>query len=141
MKPHTMYTHVYTKNVVVYNLLASEYTCPVVQVPSVWLCLCRRSYLPSLLCLSIGMHSSAVANGPAGVVLAGPVFLKVKAKFHFLWKQVINKSASLILNLLGLLRILCFDGQERKIKKIKIIGLPCTRFVVMLTRDFIVQSK
>ena len=32
------------------------------------------------LCNTFG---KAVANGPVGQVLAGPLFLKVKAKFHF----------------------------------------------------------
>ena len=38
--------------------------------------------------------------GPAAPVLAGPVFLKVKTKFHFCKRQVINKSASVILKLI-----------------------------------------
>ena len=37
---------------------------------------------------------------PAAPVLAGPVFLKVKTKFHFCKRQVINKSASVILGLI-----------------------------------------
>ena len=28
-------------------------------------------------------HIKAVANGPVGQVLTGPLFLKVKTKFHF----------------------------------------------------------
>ena len=42
-------------------------------------------------------------NGVTAPVWAGPVFLKVKNKFHFYKKQVINQSASVKLNLLGLL--------------------------------------
>ena len=38
-------------------------------------------------------------TGPAGPVLARLVFIKVKAKFHFYKKQVINKSAGVILGL------------------------------------------
>ena len=38
--------------------------------------------------------------GPAALVLAGPVFLKVKTKFHLCKRQVINKSASVILGLI-----------------------------------------
>ena len=41
--------------------------------------------------------SRAGRIGPAAPVLAGPVFLKVKTKFHFCKRQVINKSASVIL--------------------------------------------
>ena len=33
-------------------------------------------------------------NVPAALVLAGPVFLKIKINFQFYKKQVINKSAS-----------------------------------------------
>ena len=36
----------------------------------------------------------------ASPVLARPVFLKVKVKFHFSKRQVINKSASVILGLI-----------------------------------------
>ena len=36
-------------------------------------------------------YSSTGGNGPAALVLAGPVFLKVKVKFHFYEKQVANK--------------------------------------------------
>ena len=42
-------------------------------------------------------HNRAGGIGPAAPVLAGPVFLKVKTKFHFCKKQVINKSACVIL--------------------------------------------
>ena len=30
-----------------------------------------------------GIKDKAVANGPVGQVFAGPLFLKVKTKFHF----------------------------------------------------------
>ena len=41
-------------------------------------------------------------NGLAAPVLAGPVFLKVKMKFNFYKKQVINKSSSVIFVLVKL---------------------------------------
>ena len=46
------------------------------------------------------MLSMAGGIGPAAPVLAGPVFLKVKTKFHSCKRQVINKSASVILELI-----------------------------------------
>ena len=46
--------------------------------------------------------------GPAALVLAGPVFLKVKIKVQFYKKQAINKSASVILGLIRLI-ILSYD--------------------------------
>ena len=42
-------------------------------------------------------------NGLTVLVLAGPVFLKVKMKFNFCKKQVINKSASVIFGLVRLI--------------------------------------
>ena len=45
----------------------------------------------------------AGGNGPAAPVLAGPVFLKVKVKFHFYNKQVINITASVIFGLVRLI--------------------------------------
>ena len=47
-------------------------------------------------------YGRASESGPAAPVLAGPVFLKVKVKFHFYKNQVINKSASVTLDLLDL---------------------------------------
>ena len=47
------------------------------------------------------MQIIGIGAGPAGPVLAGLLFFKVKAKFHFCIKQVMNKSASVILGLLG----------------------------------------
>ena len=41
--------------------------------------------------------------GSAAAVLAGPVFLKVKTKFHFYKMQIINKSANVILELVRLI--------------------------------------
>ena len=38
-------------------------------------------------------------SSPAAPVLAGPVFLKVKMKFNFYIKQVINKIADVIFGL------------------------------------------
>ena len=51
----------------------------------------------------------ASGNGPAAPVLAGPVFLKVKMKFIFYKKQVINESASVIFRLVRLI-ILSYNG-------------------------------
>ena len=52
------------------------------------------------------MCNRAGGIGPAAPVLAGPVFLKVKTKFHFCKRQVINKSASVIL---GLIKLIILD--------------------------------
>ena len=41
-------------------------------------------------------------NSPTSPVLAGPVFHKVKMKFNFYEKQIMNKSASVIFELVGL---------------------------------------
>ena len=44
-----------------------------------------------------------VANGPVGQVLDGPLFLKVKTKFHFTESmQVIDKSTRVIFGLVQL---------------------------------------
>ena len=56
----------------------------------------RDSYL-----LSIG-----VGAGPAGQVLAGPLLFKVKIKFHFCKKQVMNRNASVIFRLVRLIILL-----------------------------------
>ena len=45
----------------------------------------------------------ASENGPAAPILAGPVLLKVKMKFSFYKKQVLNKSAGVIFRLLRLI--------------------------------------
>ena len=45
----------------------------------------------------------AGGNGPAAPVLARPVFLKVKMKFNFYKKQLMNKSASMIFVLFRLI--------------------------------------
>ena len=52
----------------------------------------------------------ASGNGPAAPVLTGPVFFKVKMKFQFYKKQVINKNASAILHLLGLILSAVMDA-------------------------------
>ena len=49
------------------------------------------------------MNNRAGGIGPAAPVSARPVFIKVKTKFHFYKKQVINKSASVILGLVRLI--------------------------------------
>ena len=48
-------------------------------------------------------YGRAGGNGPAAPVLAGPVFLKVKMKFNFYKKQLMNKSASMIFVLFRLI--------------------------------------
>ena len=48
-------------------------------------------------------YGRAGGSCPAAPVLARPVFLKAKIKFHFYKKQVINKSASMIFGLVGLI--------------------------------------
>ena len=48
-------------------------------------------------------YNRAGGNGPAAPVLAGPVFLKVKMKFNFYKKQLMNKSASVIFVLFRLI--------------------------------------
>ena len=45
----------------------------------------------------------AGGNDPAAPVLAGPVFFKVKMKFKFYKKQLMNKSASVIFVLIRLI--------------------------------------
>ena len=47
-----------------------------------------------------------VGEGPAGPVLAGPLLFKVKIKFHFCKKQVINRSATVIFRLVKLIILL-----------------------------------
>ena len=52
------------------------------------------------------MNNKAGRSNPTTPVLAGPVFLKVKIKYHFYKKQAINKSASVIF---GLVRLIILD--------------------------------
>ena len=47
-----------------------------------------------------------VGAGLAGPVLARPLLFKVKIKFHFCKKQVMNRSASVILRLVRLIILL-----------------------------------
>ena len=78
--------------------------------------LCSRDLLVmSLSTITIRTLNSSrlavrgVGIGPAGPVLAGPLFLKVKTNFHFTeLKQVINRSASVIFGLVRLI-ILCYN--------------------------------
>ena len=72
---------------------------------------------------TICAYCRAGRNGSAAPVLAKPVSLKVKIKFHFYNKQVINKSASVIF---GLVRhiILSYNRYKRHIKRCNIIGRP-----------------
>ena len=54
---------------------------------------------------SISLLCRACRNGTglAAPVLAGPVFLKVKIKFHFYKNRVISKSTSVIVGLVRLI--------------------------------------
>ena len=52
---------------------------------------------------NIYISCRAGGNGVAAPVLAGPVFLKIKKKFNFYKKPVINQNSSVISDLLGLL--------------------------------------
>ena len=47
-----------------------------------------------------------VGAGPAGQVLAGPLLFKVKIKFHFCKKQVMNRNASVIFRRVRLIILL-----------------------------------
>ena len=60
--------------------------------------------------------AKAVANGPVGQVLAGPLFLKVKTKFHFYKKQVINKSTRMIFGLVQLV-ILRYSREKKHMQQ------------------------
>ena len=75
-------------------------------------------------------------NGPAALVLAGPVFLKVKKiEVRFYKKEVIKKSASVIFGLARLI-LLSYNGWRRHTKRSKIIG----RSRIMLARYSVVQK-
>ena len=60
----------------------------------------------------------AGGSSPAIPVLTGPVFLKVKVKFHFYKMPVINKSVSVIF---GLVRLIILS-YNKHMKTCKIIG-------------------
>ena len=77
--------------------------------------------------------SIGVGAGPAGQVLAGPLLFKVKIKFHFCKKQVMNRNASVIFRLVRLI-ILLYNRQKKHIKRGKIIGRPRTQFIAMITK-------
>ena len=55
---------------------------------------------------SLSISYIGVGAGPAGPVLAGPLLFKVKVKFHFCKKQVMNRSASVIFRLVWLIILL-----------------------------------
>ena len=63
-----------------------------------YVCMCVYMYV----CMYVCMYK-AVADGPVGPVLAGPTFTQGKNEILFYTRQVINKSARVILALLGLL--------------------------------------
>ena len=64
----------------------------------------------------IHSHFRAGRSGPAALVLAGPVFLKVKIKFNFYKKNVISNSAWVIFGLVRLI-ILNYNRQQKHIKR------------------------
>ena len=78
-------------------------------------------------------------SGPAALVLARPVFLKVEIKLYLYKKQLINKSASVTFGF-DKLNILNYNRYKKHIKMYKIIGHPCIKFIVMLTRYSVVQK-
>ena len=47
------------------------------------LCICNCELMHICVYVVLLHFNKAVANGPVGQVLAGPLFLKVKTKFHF----------------------------------------------------------
>ena len=59
----------------------------------------------SKIVLIVGRYVRASGNGPAALILAAPVFLKIKINFHFCKKQVVNKSASVIIDLVRLITV------------------------------------
>ena len=63
----------------------------------------------------------ASGSGPAALVLAGPVFLKVKIKFHLYKKQVIKNCVNF--ELVSLVILSC-NRLKRLIKRCKNTGHP-----------------
>ena len=81
---------------------------PITILPStVYLCtcVCRVASLHCSHAMTTSQYYCYRAGeiGPDTPVLAGPVFLKVKIKFHFYKRQVINKSACVIFGLVRLI--------------------------------------
>ena len=66
-------------------------------------------------------------------------FSQANSKIPLLQKHVINKSASVIFELVKLI-ILSYNEQKKHIKRCKIIGLPYIQFIVMFTRYSVVQK-
>ena len=62
--------------------------CPLIRWLASYMVCMYFIVLPTRVCTIWGR---AGGIGPAALVLAGPVFFLVKAKFHFCQKQVINK--------------------------------------------------
>ena len=60
---------------------------------------------------TLNVYSKAGGSSLVVLVLAGPVFLKVKIKVNFYKKQVINKSASVIFELARLI-VLSYSRQK-----------------------------
>ena len=82
------------------------------------------------------MHNSyiGVGAGPAGQVLAGPLLFKVKIKFHFCKKQVMNRSASVILGLLGQLYYSTTGRKSIPREATLSAAHARTQFIAMLTK-------
>ena len=66
-------------------------------------------------------------------------FSQAKNKIPLLQKHVINKSASVIFELVKLI-ILSYNEQKKHIRRCEIIGLPYIQFIVMFTRYSVVQK-
>ena len=70
------------------------------------MCAYVHSYIVCTYIDSYVSYIIGVGAGPAGPVLAGPLLFKVKIKFHFCKKQVMNRSASVIFRLVRLIILL-----------------------------------
>ena len=77
----------------------------------------------------IHTHFKAGGSGPTALVLAGPVFLRVKLNFNFYKKHiqlyVINKSA----------RMTCYACYNKLYRGARLSAIPRIQFIVMLTTD------
>ena len=115
---------------------------PITILPStVYLCtcVCRVASLHCSHAMTTSQYYCYRAGeiGPDTPVLAGPVFLKVKIKFHFYKRQVINKSANVIF---GLVRLIILS-QKKHIKTSRLLAThACILFIIMLIRFSVVQK-
>ena len=67
---------------------------------------CYQGYSNRVISTVASNIDIGVGAGLAGPVLAGPLLFKVKIKFHFCTKQVMNRSASVIFRLVRLIILL-----------------------------------